>query len=348
MTETQKTEMLGNFLALCEPNKLDKCAGALEVLMAAVEGAPLYNVDYKDAKYWLDRAAEAAWDRDVFKAFVAGQGGDSADADFTWYLGSVHGLHQVPSRVKKLNKMKPETNLSDYSNRTFAEVSPEMVEAARDTLDALLPVALMVKELKGSVVKGRKPSKPSAAKKKALAKEAAKRTCPCCFRAMAMNMKRGGYGAADPKKGSIVRHGWQEAGGRRVGEYGNTWHLGECFGVGYEPYEVSDLGTRKFLEYLETRVLPQEEEALENLKARPAKLHYSKRVLEDGRWQDKMVEVEDDGQPLESGKGAYSVNGRTYCNVLVERIYNQEQTLKMLRRDMDTLRTAIADWKKVA
>jgi hypothetical protein len=73
------------------------------------------------------------------------------------------------------------------------------------------------------------------AKKRAIEIEAGKRTCPCCFRTMAL------------VSGTIIaRHGWTESGGRRVGEYGNAWHSGSCYGVDELPFEVSCEGTKKY------------------------------------------------------------------------------------------------------
>lgn len=318
--------MTDTFLTICSEKYADRCQQALETL----QQSPLYNGDFKDAKYWLDRAVEEAWKEQVRKPYLWGRGGDNAESYLDYHIGSVHGLNDVLARAKKLAKCKPTTYLAEGS-RQFQDVNPECVAAVRRVLDAAHPVALLVKELKSQVVKGRKPSKPSKAKLEALAKEAAKMTCPCCFRAMVV------------KDGKIVRHGWREAGGRRAGQYGNTWHVGECFGVGYEPYEVSDKGTRAFRKYL-GEILVQEEQGLENLKARPAKLHYEKRVRRNMRWENEMVTVEDDGAPLERSYG----QDKTYADVLLDAIYRQEMRLKALRQDIETLDKMIKNWKKVA
>jgi hypothetical protein len=321
------TETAAAFLAICPDKHTDRCAQALQTILAAADGTPLYNVDYKDAKYWLDRAVEAAYRAKVSEPYLHGKG-SNPQSDLDWHLGSLHNLNDAISRVKKLGKLKPTSQLNDC---LFQDVDPEMVAAVREVLEAVQPVALLVKELRGSVVKGRKPTKPTKAKLEALEKEAAKRTCPCCFRAMQV------------KDGKMVRHGWKESGGRRQGEYGNAWHVGECFGVSYAPYEVSDLGTRKFLEYLE-EIEKQEVASLERLNARPAEMSYSKRVRKDMRWVNEIVKVQDDGKPL---KRSYSPE-TTYANVLLDAIYNKEQDLKFLRRDMATLRKAIEDWKPAA
>ncbi len=65
-----------------------------------------------------------------------------------------------------------------------------------------------------------------------------KGTCGACFRAMSLT--------GDSK---LVRHGWREEGGtRRVGAYGNVSHSGPCFGVGWDPYEVSPKCTEAFVD----------------------------------------------------------------------------------------------------
>jgi hypothetical protein len=57
-------------------------------------------------------------------------------------------------------------------------------------------------------------------------------TCACCFR---------DFGATS--RGISTRHGWEEQGGRRVGQYGHAWHSGSCMGTQYPPYELSTEGT---------------------------------------------------------------------------------------------------------
>ncbi len=61
-------------------------------------------------------------------------------------------------------------------------------------------------------------------------------TCGACFRGIALD-----------KHDKIARHGWSEQGARKVGEYGNVWHTGPCFGAGHLPYEVSPDCTKAFL-----------------------------------------------------------------------------------------------------
>lgn len=70
-------------------------------------------------------------------------------------------------------------------------------------------------------------------------------TCPACMGEFQLFSASG--------KIVVGKHGWQEAGGRRVGVYQHAWHIGECFGVGLVPFELSPEGTWA---YLAQRVYP--------------------------------------------------------------------------------------------
>jgi len=67
-----------------------------------------------------------------------------------------------------------------------------------------------------------------------------KAICQSCF---------GGYNYT-PGDGTLVKHGWKEAGGRRKGYRGMTWHTGACAGTGKPPFQVSkDYTEHEIAEY---------------------------------------------------------------------------------------------------
>jgi len=91
-------------------------------------------------------------------------------------------------------------------------------------------------------------------------------TCPWCFRAFRSTRER-----------CTMRHGWNEVsfgikgahlGGRRVGEYGNVNHSGDCSGMPFPPYELSPDGTKARLAY-ELAGVAACEKALATLATRP-------------------------------------------------------------------------------
>jgi len=326
-----------DFLTVCPDNRRESCERALDLLVGAAEGAPLFNVDFKAAKETLSYTIERAYEARVSEPFLHARGWNP-EAALDSHLGLNDGLHSMMAKAKKLGKLKPESKLEDWK---FQDVNPAMVEAVREVLDAACPVAELVKELKGQVVKGRKPAKPSAAKKEALAKEAAKRTCPCCFRPMALN-----------SDGKVVRHGWQEQGGRQAGSYGNAWHVGQCFGVGYEPYEMSCQGTKDFHEHL-LKTKAQMERELATLEARPAKLRGSYRKGRGFNAEHVSFELEDDGASLEDVKGWRDGPSKdcptgSYAWNLRKRTEEAKRDLRMLQSDLNTLAKAVEDWKATA
>lgn len=60
----------------------------------------------------------------------------------------------------------------------------------------------------------------------------------------------------------VMRHGWQVGGNRQVGRIGYSWHTGPCFGVGYEPWEVSPKAADEYVKYLKGEVIPRYEKEL--------------------------------------------------------------------------------------
>jgi hypothetical protein len=176
------------------------------------------------------------------------------------------------------------------------------------------------------------PEKVAAAAVPADAKPA-KKTCPCCFRAMTV------------KSGKVVRHGWKEIGGG-YGR-GRGWHSGSCWGVGFPPFEVSTEGTESLLAKLVDDVVPAAEAELARLEARPAKITFSYRGVcpETRRYTDLMRTLEDDGVALDEVENLYSGRDRSYAYQLSRKIAAEKRYLDSLRKDVETLRKAIADWK---
>lgn len=79
-------------------------------------------------------------------------------------------------------------------------------------------------------------------------------TCPACFRNMKLVNNR------------IIRHGWSLQGDRVRGGY--SWHSGPCFGVGYDPWEVSPKGTIDYVATME-KAIPGIEGAITHFNSNP-------------------------------------------------------------------------------
>ncbi len=84
-------------------------------------------------------------------------------------------------------------------------------------------------------------------------------TCPACMRNIKLFHEK------------VMRHGWNVQGGRSRGQYGQSWHTGPCFGVGYDPWEVSPQGGVDYAEYLR-KVLQGLRVSLQSLHGRPSSI----------------------------------------------------------------------------
>lgn len=146
-------------------------------------------------------------------------------------------------------------------------------------------------------------------------------TCSVCF------------GEFDSTEISIGRHGWKEFGGRQVGVYGQAHHSGECFGLGYKPFELSSEGT---VAYLETRLVPylaSVERELAHLASRPTLL-----VKKAQTWEERQAKKPTELVELTAEEPKYN-------DVLARKVSDAEQEKKHITITIEKFRQIIADWK---
>jgi len=136
-------------------------------------------------------------------------------------------------------------------------------------------------------------------------------TCPCCFRNTKMIKTR------------MMRHGWAVSGQRQRGVWGLTWHTGPCFGVGYEPFEISPEGTKDYLKQAIEPQLKSIEKNLARLKSRPDPL---------------TVVIRDKPQDL-------GQNDPKYEEYLKNALANTESQQRMVEQERDDLVARIQSWK---
>jgi hypothetical protein len=160
----------------------------------------------------------------------------------------------------------------------------------------------------------------------------------------------------------MTRHGWQEQGGRQVGVYGQAWHAGQCFGVGWTPFELSTAGTVAFItQVLFPRALTQEN-ALAHLATRPpliidfenegylpgSSLVGKSREKYKAPYQARLV----DGFPgaprttlYVGNESIYLVGLSSYQDALQSEIDQHRALLGSLRREALDCFAAISTWK---
>jgi hypothetical protein len=188
-----------------------RVAEALDAVANAVAAGQIRNVDLKDIKTILGRAAEEAWEKTVSDPyFYAGR--FAKQSDEVQALSSdimIMGLHSVSSTAKKVSKTRAEG---------------PAVQAMMAYCEEVLPLAEAVASLKNVVVKGRAAPDPEKLAAKENPNKVVK-TCACCFRGIAVK-----------GCGTMANHGYKRP------QYG--WQTKGCPGDKFKPLEVSSDGLR--------------------------------------------------------------------------------------------------------
>jgi hypothetical protein len=177
----------------------------LDVLAEGQIAGQIRLVIYNDAKQVVSRAVETAWKGVIGPYVYNGAWKQLPREVYDIYAEiNVFGVHHLWAAAKRVAKAKP---------------SHPMFDDMRALLAEFLPLAEAIKDLKGKVVKGRAPStgpsKPENPNKLV-------KTCPCCFRPIAV------------VRGKMAHHGYERPG------HGNQ--TASCWGIRFPPLEVSNEG----------------------------------------------------------------------------------------------------------
>jgi hypothetical protein len=178
---------------------------SFRAIIAGLEVGSIRNVVLNDAKDRISRAVYEAWRAHVNERFLNNgkwQALPTAAQDLSDSI-LIMGLHDMIATSKKLAKTK---------------ATGPMVDAMTEFVRETLPLAEAVKSLKDKVIKGRAPS---AATSKPENPNKVVKTCPCCFRPIAV-------------RGTMVHHGYERP--------GHGWQTASCPGIRFKPLEVSNEG----------------------------------------------------------------------------------------------------------
>lgn len=155
------------------------------------------------------------------------------------------------------------------------------------------------------------------------------------------------------------RHGWQEVGrggfggGRRVGEYGNVFHSGDCPGCTYSPYEVSAAGTKARLK-VEQAQLAACEKYLAHLATRPPLVTTGRVYLrvrgKHGYMQTAKFPYQVKLQPgekleVQTGEASHERESFSYERTLQRRTLETEQEQRQLKHNIEFCEKKIAEWE---
>jgi len=186
--------MIANYLT-------EKRAAQFEAAKALLNQEVIYNVDFTDAKFYLGRIFDEAKEKMVNAPFFWAGKFESVPEEINELHWLSWSAHLAPSLLKKVTKVNV-----DHPAR----------DAMLELLNEFAPVMVALKDAKGRVVKGRKPSDNPSSKPARTIENTG--TCGCCGKNVKMD------------NGKLVAHGYTI-------KYG--FQSGNCFGVGYEPVEVS-------------------------------------------------------------------------------------------------------------
>lgn len=221
-----KNEFYSEMLASVMTEKqLSGYKESVSVLISAKETGQIYNADYNDVKDKIGRLISNCFDLVLEKysgkgfedyAALSEEEKDLKDK----YIGSAHDIISAYKKVKKVS------------------VDSEYVEKYKLLCSELIETAEFLKELKGKTIKGRKPSEKIAK----INENKIIKTCPCCFRNIAVN-----------ESGRIVHHGFRRLGGGTQTE--------SCFGYNFLSWEESPEGLIAYLDVLQ-KELKKDRESL--------------------------------------------------------------------------------------
>ena len=203
---------------------------ALDVILHGKLDGMIYGPEYKDAKDTLSRRFDEAYDA-LRGPYMHGKG-YTPDSEWEDKLGSHYGLHSAISVAKRLAKLP-------------SAPTPQLDRDVREFFAATQPIAVMIADLKSKVIKGRKPNPNVVAKKAAVAASRVGRDgeCQICQRRHILD-----------SRGNLVLHGYQRP--------GHGYIVGDCFGVGHPPWEVSSDALATWIELLKKRSEKAEEDAV--------------------------------------------------------------------------------------
>ena len=185
-------------------------------LAEGVEAGGIRNAVFVDSKHTLSRLIYHVWRLEM------GQAVHANEADWTYATKDVlnylpfSGINDIRALGNKLVKLKQPGPHKD--------VLQGFVDEMRPLIDA-------VEYLKGHLIKGRAPSIRPAAP---VNPDKDVKTCPCCFRSIAV------------RGGKMVHHGYDRP--------GNGQQTASCWGIEYPPLEVSTKGLEWLIGFHDTEL----------------------------------------------------------------------------------------------
>lgn len=206
----------------------DHLASALDTVQVAVRDGMIWNTDYQHAKATLNNAVGRAWDdvQAVYLSVVETERRYDSFASDLYYAG-VSSTNDILSLSKKIKKAENAKSAFDG-----------FINAARALEAECIGLAKSMRDLKGLVVKGRKPR--PVEQQVPVNPDQVRGTCPCCFSTQAV------------RDGKMVHHGYQRP--------GSGFQTASCMGIRFKPFERSVAGTEAVIDGLSEQIMRAEKD----------------------------------------------------------------------------------------
>lgn len=184
--------------------KSDNIRWAISVLSDAVDAGSIRKGYYDEAKSYLGRGIDVLW-TEIKRTGPLYEQMSWEERDLYYDCSLISSLRNIQTAHKRLTK--------------HPQINQPVFEKMRIAASELLPLAAAAEALKDKLVKGRTPSANSG---KSIAPSTVVKTCPCCFRQIAV------------QRGTMAHHGYQRP--------GSGFQTKSCDGVRFPPLESSNAG----------------------------------------------------------------------------------------------------------
>lgn len=221
-----------------------------------------------------------------------------------------------------VQSVKGRTRIEIETGETYPSGAPVTI-AAEDTLEGQC-VKRFVKGFESLMRIVRDAGRAERKASKVAARAAETSTCPSCFGAYVAKVAGTPAHEDVPASGSrMVLHGFKRPG------WGHT--VGSCFGVGYEPFEVSCLGTKHTADHVAKQL---------------AHVKSYRKSLAAGKVTSLRIEVY-------AGNGQYkperiAPGHDKWDRALASEIANADSSIRAMTRDLADLKAKIRSWKPAA
>lgn len=209
-------------------------------------------------------------------------------------------LRSIPALKKRIDKCKS---------------AHPLLTALQEMVSEIFPLVDIMTNLKGFIIKGRQPNTNTKSENP----DKIVRTCPCCFRKIAIDTS-----------GHMVNHGYKQS--------GNGYIVGNCFGVKFKPLEVSPDGVDFMINYYKT----QYEKTKKNYDTRnqwtklPYKPRYNSPIveitLEHPQWENtkniKIANIESELRYIERDLKTFQVIRKEWVAKEIEPIKKKKRVNK--------------------